>query len=117
MDCPRRRWPRSCSDLQGPASYSRHHGIKGGYTLARDPQQISVLDVIKASEGATRDGIHGKHWRDLESLPGYHQLRMVSQLVEDALHRITIADLKEQASSPTEVTMLGAAEARAAKRR
>jgi Rrf2 family protein len=54
-----------------------HHGIKGGYTPARDPQQISVLDVIKASEGATRDGIHGKHWRDLESLPGYHQLRMV----------------------------------------
>lgn len=44
-----------------------HHGIKGGYSLARDPQQISVLDVIKASEGATRDGIHGKHWRDLES--------------------------------------------------
>jgi Rrf2 family protein len=79
-----------------------HHGIKGGYSLARDPQQISVLDVIKASEGATRDGIHGKHWRDLESLPGYHQLRMASQIVEDALHRVTIADLKEQASSPTE---------------
>ena len=33
------------------------------------------------------------------------------------LYRITIADLKEQASSPTEVTMLGGAEARAAKRR
>jgi len=25
-----------------------HHGIKGGYSLARDPHQISVLDVIKA---------------------------------------------------------------------
>ncbi len=88
--------------LAGAGLLLSHHGIKGGYTLARDPQQISVLDVIKAIEGATRDGIHGKHWRDLESLPGYHQLRMVSQLVEDALHRITIADLKEQASSPTE---------------
>lgn len=79
-----------------------HHGIKGGYTLAREPHQVSVLDVIRASEEAPRDGIHGKHWHDLESLPGYHQLRMVSQIVEDALRRVTIADIKEQASSPTD---------------
>ncbi|HEV2729169.1 MAG TPA: Rrf2 family transcriptional regulator [Terriglobales bacterium] len=60
-----------------------HHGIKGGYTLARDSHQVSVLDVIRASERATGDGIHGKHWHDLESLPGYQRLRMVSQIVED----------------------------------
>jgi Rrf2 family protein len=36
-----------------------HHGIKGGYTLARDAHQVSVLDVIRASERAMRDGIHG----------------------------------------------------------
>jgi len=79
-----------------------HHGIKGGYTLARDPHQISVLDVISASERATRDGIHGKHWHDLESLPGYHHLRMVSQIVEDALRRVTIVDIEEQACCPTD---------------
>ena len=78
-----------------------HHGIRGGYTLVRDPHQVSVLDVIKAIE-VTRDGIHGKHWRDLESLPGYRQLRMVSEIVEDALRRVTIADLTEQASSPSD---------------
>jgi Rrf2 family protein len=79
-----------------------HHGIRGGYTLVRDPHQVPVLDVIKASEGVTRDGIHGKHWRDLECLPGYRQLRMVSEIVGDALRRVTIADLKEQASSPSD---------------
>jgi len=79
-----------------------HHGIKGGYTLVRDPDQISVLDVIKASEEAPGDAIHGKHWRHLESLPGYHQLHMVSQIVEDALRRVTIADIKEQACIHTE---------------
>ena len=79
-----------------------HHGIKGGYTLVRDPDQISVLDVIKASEEAPGDAIHGKHWRHLESLPGYHQLHMVSQTVEDALRRVTIADIKEQACIPTD---------------
>src|SRR6266702_3044219 len=57
---------------------------------------------IKASEEAPGDAIHGKHWRHLESLPGYHQLHMVSQIVEDALRRVTIADIKEQACIPTE---------------
>jgi hypothetical protein len=60
-----------------------------------------VLDVIKASEEAPRDSIHGKHGPDLESVPGYHQLHMVSQIGEDALRQLTIADIKEQASSPT----------------
>src|ERR1700693_5736256 len=62
-----------------------HHGIKGGYSLARDPHQISVLEVIRAIEGVPRDGIHVRHWQHLESVPGYHQLYMVSQIVEDAL--------------------------------
>jgi len=31
-----------------------HHGIKGGYTLARDPRRISVFDVIKAAK------VHGE---------------------------------------------------------
>ena len=69
-----RAWP--------PTLASRNRGR----VYTGNPQQTSVLDVIKATEGATRDGIHGKHWRDLESLPGYHQLRMVSQIVEDELH-------------------------------
>jgi Rrf2 family protein len=88
-----------------------HHGIKGGYTLARDPHQVSVLDVIRASERATRDGIQGKHWHDLESLPGYHQLRMVSQIVEDALRRVTIADIEEQACSSTDAERLTVSDA------
>jgi Rrf2 family protein len=71
-----------------------HHGIKGGYTLARDPRRISVFDVIKASEGPRRE-----HWRHLESVPGYHALCEVSQAVEDMLRELTIEDIEEKASS------------------
>jgi Rrf2 family protein len=78
-----------------------HHGTKGGYTLARSARHISVFDVIKASEGP-RSGIHGERWRYVESAPGYHPLRMVSQLVEEILRKLTIADIKEQGSSPTD---------------
>ena len=77
-----------------------HHGIKGGYTLARDPRYISVFDVIEASERARRSGIRGERWRHLESLPGYHQLRMVhhvqlrmvQHVVADTLRELTIED-------------------------
>ncbi len=77
-----------------------HHGMKGGYTLARSPQAISVFDVIEASEGP-RSGICGERWRHLQSVPRYHPLHMVSQLVEDMLRGLTIAEVKEQASGPT----------------
>ncbi len=75
-----------------------HHGMKGGYTLARSPQAISLFDVIKASE-ESRSDIHGEHWR--QSVLGYRSLGMVSQVVEDMLRELTIADINEQASSAT----------------
>jgi hypothetical protein len=52
-----------------------------------------VLDVIKASEEAPRDAIDGRPGRHFESVPGYHQLHMVSQIVQDALCRVRIADI------------------------
>ena len=70
-----------------------HHGIKGGYTLARDPRRISVFDVIKASDGLRRSGTHGEPWRHLESVPGYAALWKVSQIVEDMLRQLTIEDI------------------------
>jgi Rrf2 family protein len=81
-----------------------HHGIKGGYTLARDPRYISVFDVIKASEGPRRSGIHGEPWRHVESVPGYHTLCKVSQIVEDMLRELTIEDIEEKSSSPARLS-------------
>ena len=60
MDFPRKRWPKILQRLARAGLLLSHHGIKGGYTLARDPRQISVLDVIKASEEAPRDAIERK---------------------------------------------------------
>ena len=77
-----------------------HHGIKGGYTLARAPRYISVFDVIKASEEPRRSGIHGEQRRHPDSVPGYHARCKVSQIVEDMLRELTIEDIEEKASSP-----------------
>ena len=80
-----------------------HHGIKGGYTLARDPRYISVFDVIKASEGLRRSPIHGEHGRHLEAFRGHHAQRKVSQVVEDMLRELTIEDIGEKAPRPRRV--------------
>ncbi|MGB8064857.1 MAG: Rrf2 family transcriptional regulator [Candidatus Sulfotelmatobacter sp.] len=81
-----------------------HHGIKGGYTLARDPRYISVFDVIKASKGPRGSGIHGERWRHPESVPGYHALCNVRQIVEDMLRELSIEDIGEKASSPARLS-------------
>jgi len=81
-----------------------HHGIKGGYTLARDPTYISVLDVIKASQGSRWSSLHSERRQRLETGNGYQPLHMVSQLVEDMLRELTIEDIKEKASSPASLS-------------
>src|SRR3984893_3690670 len=76
-----------------------HHGIKGGYTLVRDHDQISVLDVIMASEGGPRRSSNSNNSLSMRCVG----LRSWTSTTKPA--------------SPPIVTMLGAAEARAEERR
>jgi len=77
-----------------------HHGIKGGYTLAGDPRYISVLDVIRASQGSRWSSLHSERQPRFRIGDGHQPLRMVSQLVEDMLRELTIEDIEEKAPGP-----------------
>lgn len=92
MDCPNEALAKILQRLATTGVLLSHHGIKGGYTLARNPRYISVFDVIEAGEGSRRSGIHAERWRHLESVHGYHQLRMVHQVIADVLRELTIED-------------------------
>ncbi len=73
-----------------------HHGVKGGYTLARDPRYISAFDVIKASQGSRWNSLHNDlRQRIGTAAPGYRPLRMVGQVVEEMLRELTIADIQD----------------------
>ena len=63
-------------------------GINGGYCLACDPQVVTVLDVIKASEAEPRSPV-----RQVPSLPRFDPLRTVRRAVETALGQLTIASI------------------------
>ena len=75
------------------------HGINGGYTLARDPGQISAFEVIQAIDGplfitscVTVRGECGQVDRCTVREP----LRKVNESIEQVLKRIKISQMKEE---------------------
>ncbi|HEY1271496.1 MAG TPA: Rrf2 family transcriptional regulator [Terriglobales bacterium] len=75
------------------------HGIKGGYSLAREARLISAFEVIQAIEGplfitscVTVRGTCDQSDRCTVREP----LRKVSNSLEEVLKRITIAEMKEE---------------------
>lgn len=75
------------------------HGIKGGYTLARDARRISAFEVIQAIDGPlfitsciTVRGECGQSDRCNIREP----LRKVNQSIEDVLKRIKISHMQEE---------------------
>ncbi|MGA8430011.1 MAG: SUF system Fe-S cluster assembly regulator [Candidatus Sulfotelmatobacter sp.] len=73
-----------------------HRGIKGGYSLAKKPDQISVADIIVAIEGpiALTECSDAVGMCDVErSCPIKSNQRIVSEVVRGALEKVTLSDL------------------------
>jgi Rrf2 family protein len=75
-----------------------HHGMNGGYVLARDPRTISAFEVIKAIDGplfitscVTVRGECGQSNRCTIREP----LRKVNESIEQVLKNIKISHMKE----------------------
>jgi len=83
-----------------------HRGIKGGYTLARPPREISVIDVIAALEGPvaiTECSTEIAGICDLEpSCPIKSNQRIINLAVRGVLERITLSHLIQ----PLELTTI-----------
>jgi len=74
-----------------------HRGVRGGYVLARHPDQITVADIVNALEGPvaiTDCSAHSETTCDLEqSCPVATNWQRINQVVWDALGGITLAEL------------------------
>ena len=74
-----------------------HRGIKGGYMLAKQPQEVSVIDIISAIEGPmalTECSTDVSGMCNLElSCPIKSNQRVINQAVRGVLEKITLADL------------------------
>ena len=74
-----------------------HRGIKGGYILAKEPQEISVVEIISAIEGPmalTECSADVTGLCNLESFcPIKSNQQIISQAVRGVLDKITLSDL------------------------
>ena len=74
-----------------------HRGMKGGYNLAREPQLVSIAEIIAALEGPlalTECSMDVAGLCDLEpSCPIKDNQRLINSVVRGALQNVTLADL------------------------
>lgn len=71
-------------------------GVKGGYVLSRNPQEITFFDVIQAIEGTTSFFTCAVH-EDKDSPCGIRRVMAQSnQLMEDFLRQKKLSDVIEK---------------------
>ena len=74
-----------------------HRGIRGGYSLVREPHLISVAEVVSALEGPlalTECSTNVAGLCDLEpSCPIRDNQRIINQVVRGALEKVMLSDL------------------------
>ncbi len=75
-----------------------HRGAKGGYSLARPPQQISAAEMIAALEGPiglTECTVHPGACTQEASCHVREPWQRINSVVRDALADVTLADLAQ----------------------
>ena len=84
-------------ELQHSGLLMSHRGTRGGYVLARDPGEISVLEVIAALDGPfalTECSSDQEGLCKLEAnCPISKNQRIINQAVRAALESVTLSDL------------------------
>lgn len=96
---PRRYLHRVLQDLVEAGLVRSQSGPGGGYTLSRDPGDISILDVINAVDPIERIHRCPLGLASHTSLCPLHQaLDQAFATVEEAFARVSVADLLSQPS-------------------
>ena len=81
-------------------------GAKGGYGLAREPEQITVASVIKALEGPiaiTECSISDDNCQQSSGCEIRGNWHMINQTIHDALESVTLADMILPSKQPEEI--------------
>ena len=74
-----------------------HRGVGGGFTFARRPDRLTVLEVVHALDGASAFDVCTPGDCDLEERAGAGAVWLAAgSAYEDVLARTTIADLAER---------------------
>lgn len=86
-----------------------HRGVKGGYGLARSAEEISILEVIDATEGPvaiTDCSSEGEGCEHEEMCPLDGSWRRINDVIRRALEGITLAEMARPGPAVGEVARL-----------
>lgn len=98
QDIPPRFLEQIFQDLKKAGLVTSKRGPKGGYALARRPDEISLGDILRSVEGPI--DLAGTPSEDHPSLMITHEaLQDLGQRVEDCFDQVSIADLCERGES------------------
>lgn len=92
--------------LQKAHVLSSARGAKGGYFLARDPNRISVAEIIAAVEGPialTECSLSVTQCRQSDGCQIRANWGVINKAVKTALDSITLADMIKPASDPPQI--------------
>lgn len=81
-------------------------GAKGGYTLAREPEKISIAAIISALEGPialTECSISKQACEQASGCGIRLNWHLINQTIHDALELVTLADLVRPVAVPEEI--------------
>lgn len=87
---------------------SSTRGARGGYTLARAPDRITVASVISALEGPialTECSVSHKGCEQAAGCRIQGNWHLINQKISQALESVTLADLILPSKTPQEVTI------------
>ena len=73
-----------------------HRGVGGGFTFARHPDQLTVLDVVEALDGALDADWGAAAWGVEERATGGAVWRAAGEAYQGVLARTTVSDLAER---------------------
>jgi len=83
--------------LSGAGILESHRGVKGGYSLARAPESVTVVDIVSAIEGpigitaCTED-----ETADCEHeafCPAVNRWQVINEAIHAALDKVTLAEM------------------------
>lgn len=83
-------------DLRRAGLLHSHRGTEGGYTLTRDPMDITIGDVLRATSGSLTSvrGRPAEHADYQGAASGLRDVWLaVHTAIEDVVDRVTLADL------------------------
>ena len=103
--------------LSGSGILQSHRGVKGGYSLARAPESVTVVDIVTAIEGpigitACTEGeptdCEHEAW-----CPAVNRWQVINGAIHEALEKVTLAEMATPVSEERLVQLETGRQARA----